>query len=285
MKIFNSIKPKIFDVSLRDSLQSIKKEEHYKYTTDVKILIYNNIKNKYNPNFLEIGSIVSTKILPILGDSLEIYKQTNFNNNNNNFLLVPSKSKLKNALDIGCKNISLITSVSESFQLTNTKKNLEETKYDIIDIMYELYSNPNIFNPRVKLYLSCIDQCPISGKIPIDFIVNEIKYYHEICKPAIICLSDTCGNLSHDNFIEIVDKANKLGVPYEKLSLHLHIDINNLSNTQKIFFSALDRKISEFDVSLLETGGCSVTMNSKTRPNLSYDLYYKFLVNYILSKI
>ena len=46
-----------------------------------------------------------------------------------------------------------------------------------------------------------------------------------------------------------------------------------------------DKNIIEFDVSMLETGGCSVTMGSKTKPNLSYNLYYKFLCDYIMDKI
>jgi isopropylmalate/homocitrate/citramalate synthase len=275
LEFYNSLDLRIFDVSLRDGLQSIKKEEEQYYTTNIKLQIYNDIINKYNPNFLEIGSIVSKKVLPIMSDSLEIYDKT-WKPNTNNFLLVPSELKLSDALRHNCVNISLISSVSESFQLVNTKKTLEQTKSEILGIMYKLYSCPQITNPKVKLYLSCIDCCPISGQIPLDFIANEIKYYNEICKPDIICLSDTCGNLSIDNFIILIDMINKLGVPVSKLSLHLHIDKNNIDNVQKIFTTALDRNILEFDVSMLNTGGCSVTMGTKIKPNLPYNLYYKF---------
>jgi isopropylmalate/homocitrate/citramalate synthase len=284
LEFYNSIKPRVFDVTLRDGLQSIKREEQEKYTTDIKLQIYNDIINKYNPNYIEIGSIVSKKILPIMSDSLEIYDKT-YKPDTNNFLLVPSESKLQDALNHNCYNISLISSVSEQFQLSNTKKTLEQTKSEILGIMYELYSNPKIKNPRVKLYLSCIDHCPISGQIPLDFIASEITYYNQICKPDIICLSDTCGNLSSDNFILLVNMINKLGVPSEKLSLHLHVDKNNIENSQQIFSIALDRNILEFDISLLDSGGCSVTMGSKTKPNLSYELYYKFLCDYIMHKI
>ncbi len=281
MEVYKIINPRLFDVSLRDGLQSVKKEEQHNFTTKVKLAMYNNIVKKHNPTYLEVGSIVSPKVLPILADSLELYKKIK---SKNNFLLIPNQLKLKDTLEIGCKNISLISSVSEDFQIKNTKKNLNETKSDILGTMYELYSNCRVSSPKVKLYLSCIDHCPISGKIPIDIIVNEIKYYYDVCKPDIICLSDTCGTLSHKNFIEIVDKAYNLGVPYSILSLHLHINMENLENVQQIFSSALDRNISEFDVSLLESGGCSVTMGSKTKPNLSYELYYKFLTDYIIQK-
>ena len=47
-KFYKSLNPRIFDVSLRDGLQSIIKEEQIKYSTDVKIQIYYEILNKYN---------------------------------------------------------------------------------------------------------------------------------------------------------------------------------------------------------------------------------------------
>lgn len=285
---YNLLNPRIFDVTLRDGLQSLKKEEQQKYTIDVKLQIYNEIINKYNPNYIEIGSIVSKKVLPIMSDSLEIFDKT-YGPNTSNFLLVPSKSKLSDAIKHNCIYISLISSVSESFQLANTKKTLNQTKSEILSILDELYANSKITNskvtnPKVKLYLSCIDHCPISGNIPLDFIAGEIKYYNEISNLDTICLSDTCGNLSSNNFVELINKINKLGVPTSKLSLHLHIDKNNIENVQQIFTYALDKNILEFDISMLETGGCSVTMGSGAKPNFSYELYYKFLCDYIMNK-
>ena len=285
--VYELVKPRIFDVSLRDGLQSIKKEEQEKYSTKIKTELYNNILNKYRPDFIEIGSLVSEKVLPVFSDSIQMYQNT-ISNRDKNFILVPSFSRFKPIIDNKITNISLITSVSESFQMANIKKSLSKTKFEILEIMYELYSNKSIINPKVKLYMSCIDHCPIEGKIPNKLIVDEIRYYNEICKPDIICLSDTCANLTHDNFSKIIEQINLNGVPNEKISLHLHVSPDNpeqIVQAQKIFSYSLDKKILEFDISLLETGGCSVTMgSSKTKPNLSYELYYKFLVDYILDK-
>jgi hypothetical protein len=137
------------------------------------------------------------------------------------------------------------------------------------------------------LYISCIDNCPIIGSISHEIIVNELEYYYKKLNLTNLCLSDTCGTLSNDSFINIIDKANLSGIPYKSFSLHLHVNnklINSIENTIKIIHSALDRGISSFDVSFLETGGCSVTMGSGAKPNLSYELYYKALVDYIKSK-
>jgi hypothetical protein len=281
--IYKSIgSPRPFDVSLRDGIQSIPIHLHQNYTTNEKMKIYNDIINQYNPESIEIGSLVSPKVLPVLGDSIELYNRcTSLDYKLDHYLLVPSITKMSTVIDLCCKNISLITSVSEAFQLRNTKKDLVQTKKDISEIISKA------INCKIKLYISCIDHCPIVGKIPHDIICNEIMYYYKNFNLDNLCLSDTCGTLTNESFISIIDKCKSLGLSYNSLSLHLHTDPKSetsIINTKQIIYSALDRKISRFDVSYLETGGCSVTMGSKTKPNLSYNLYYMSLVNYIIDK-
>ena len=139
--------------------------------------------------------------------------------------------------------------------------------------------------PFIKLYVSCINECPISGKIDNDFIVNKLLTINKM-NVDNICLSDTCGTLDLEDFEYIVDTCKSFGLPYNKLSLHLHVKNGREDIVEKIIHKALDRRIIDFDVSLLETGGCSVTMNkNQIAPNLSYDLYYKSLVNYIEKKL
>lgn len=288
--IYNLLNPKIFDTTLRDGLQNVKPEEFGNYTTEKKIELYKKMITEYNPNFIEVGSLVSKKYFPIFLDSLDILSQTNLKTiEKKNFLLVPSLNKLKLAIRNGCNNFSFISSVSEKFQIVNTNKNIHQTKTDILEMMYEVVSNPSVgSNPKVKIYLSCIDTCPLEGKILNDTIISEIAYYNDVCKPDLICLSDTCATLTFDNFVIIIEGIIKCGVNCEKISLHLHVDktkSNYFAELQKIFNYSLDSGIKNFDVSLLETGGCVMTLGSNnTKANLSYELYYKLLVNYIVFK-
>ena len=288
IKVFNKLYHELFDTKLRDGLQNIKITELDNYSTQHKLELYNKIKKKHKPKFIEVGSLVSKKYFPIFSDSVEIFTRTNNEIVKKNFLLVPSMTKLKLAINSGCNNFSFISSVSESFQFANTNKTIQQTKAEILEMMYEIVSCPKTSNPKVKIYISCIDHCPKEGKISHDFIVDEIIYYNEVFKPDIICLSDTCASLTYESFISIVDEANKGGVPYHKLSLHLHVDNSkpdNYSNLQKIFNASTDRKITQWDLSLLETGGCVMTLdNSNIKPNLSYQLYYRLLLDYIVSK-
>ena len=116
-------------------------------------------------------------------------------------------------------------------------------------------------------------------------VAEEIMQYH-YSGVNKICLSDTCGTLDYKDFNQIMNLVNYYGMPLNRFSLHLHVNPNNIYNTKKIMFSAFDRGITDFDVSELSTGGCSVTMKKENIcPNLSYDLYYETLTEYIESKI
>ena len=64
---------KQFDVSMSDGLQSIPK----KYTLSEKKTILNNIMNTYKPHSLEIGSIISPKVVPQMKHSFELYNYAN----------------------------------------------------------------------------------------------------------------------------------------------------------------------------------------------------------------
>lgn len=281
--------PMPFDVTLRDGLQALPKEEQIKYTTIKKMDIYKNIILQHKLKNIEIGSIVSEKVLPIFKDTEKLLEVINIymqQEETNNYIVVANKEKLKKVINnSNISHFSFITSVSNSFQKKNTKMDLEQSDNEIYEMLYEIDdNNKRLKKPLVKLYISCINECPLEGKIDNDFIVNRIL---KLSKMNIdnICLSDTCGSLTLEDFEYIAETCIFFGLQPSRLSLHLHIQKEKEKEVEQIIHKALDLKIINFDVSELKTGGCSVTMkNSSLCPNLSYDLYYKFLVTYIVKK-
>jgi hypothetical protein len=73
------------------------------------------------------------------------------------------------------------------------------------------------------------------------------------------------------------------GIPKEKISVHLHYDESNLDNINKILWYCFSKEISNFDVSILDTGRCSVTMpeNGRKLRNLDYDTLYSSFARYL----
>lgn len=283
-KMYNIINTKPFDVSLRDGLQSLTKEQQESFKTIHKKMLYNSICEKYNPVNLEIGSCVNNKILPIFSDTDDIFNYVESNNidQRSHYILVPNLKYLKTAISFGAKNFSFITSVSESFQKKNTKTSLSEN-YSILKDMMIYLTNEKITNYKVKVYVSCINECPIEGKIITSKIIDKL---HDLSLFNFdkLCLSDTCGTLTYSDFINIIENIENNGFNAKNISLHLHVDPKREKEIEQIFHAALDYGINEFDVSCLTTGGCSLTMDkNKTFPNLTYEQYYKFLSTYMLT--
>ena len=150
----------------------------------------------------------------------------------------------------------------------NTNKNLTEIKNEIELMMKRVTL---IEDSKVKIYISCITDCPISGKIDNNIIINEIlHYYYTYDEISEICLSDTCGTMEFNNFKTIIDELLKRNVDFNKISLHLH-NQENKQNVKDIIVYGMKSGIYRFDVSdMPEIGGCSVTMENPSG-NLSYD--------------
>ena len=294
MNIFDGVNPKLFDVSLRDGLQSLPESFHHLYSIPNKKQLFYNILWEHKPDNLEVGSLVNPKLMPIFKDSLELFKELNeerkqfwgIEKPENIYMVVPNKKKLDIAIENGVRYFSLLTSVSDSFQKKNINKNLNETKEEL-NKMYEVLKN-SVPDYKTKLYISCINKCPIEGPIDNDFIINQIMNYNMNYNPDLLCLSDTCGSINADDYEYIVDTCMYFGLPASKICVHLHFnpnDQNQLKNAKKIVHSSFNKKIQHFDVSKLEYGGCSMTIKKEEMlSNLSYETFYDFLKEYIDEK-
>jgi hydroxymethylglutaryl-CoA lyase len=254
----------LFDVTLRDGLQSVKEC----YNLNQKKQILDSIIEQKNPQFIEIGSIVSPKILPQMENSIELYKYATTKYNRLYFpkfyMLIPNMKALNIAKENKIKNISLITSVSDEFQKKNINKSLQETKKDISKMVSDNYFD------NMKLYISCINKCPIHGIIDNNIVVDEILSYTNHNNINEFCISDTCGNLNFNNFKYIIDNVLK-ELNSEYISLHLHVSDDNIENVTDIINYAVNKKIIKFDVSYLDNiGGCTVTIKEKPNRNLTY---------------
>lgn len=284
-QIYRKINPIFFDVSLRDGIQSANPEY---YPTSVKRNIFHQIFSQYNPKNIEVGSMVSPKVLPIMSDtvSLHEYIRCFIDDRVSNmcpYILIPNNQYLQTAVSNGMRNFSFITSVSNAFQLKNTRKTIQETKTELKAIEETLNCYQSTRNR--KLYISCINECPLTGKIDNDLIVSEILHYHTNYEFSELCLSDTMGTLRYDDFEYIVDTIRYFGLPNYKISLHLHMSESNREEIQEILFYCFNHGINRFDASLLTEGGCSVTMGKSALPNLTYDRFFELIHKYIERKI
>ena len=285
-KLNKFISPILFDVSLRDGLQGLSTEIMESFTLNNKKNIFHNIMFNYKPKNIEIGSIVNPKLLPIMEDSLELFYYTRDYINNiaisptNIYIVVPNEKNFNIGLSHGILNYSFLTAVSNSFQQKNVNKTILETRKELKNIFQKIDSSGKKFN--TKLYISCITDCIMEGKIDNDLVILEImQYYKDLPNLSELCLSDTCGSLKFEDYKYIVDNCIYFGLPPSKISVHLHIDKKNIEEIKNIIYYSLNNDINKFDVSVIETGGCSMTMpKSSLLPNMSYELLNSILKSY-----
>jgi hydroxymethylglutaryl-CoA lyase len=286
--IYKKIRPILTDVSLRDGLQTENKD-HWPITRKKDLL--HKIVFVEKPHKIEVGSFVSPHLLPIMGDTDQMFHYAsnmkhNYEDSTSIFpttldicVLVPSYKKLQEALNNNVKHMSFLTSCSNSFQKKNVNKTLQETKEDLNKI-FEVLKKPENKDIKKKLYISCITECPIEGKIDLDFILHEICRYNIIYELDEICLSDTCGTLTFEDYKYIVETLFHFGVARSKIGLHLHVDTSNHTEARHIVNYSLKNKIYKFDVSMLTSGGCSLTIKD-AKPNMTYEFFYGCLYSYL----
>jgi len=290
--IYKNMKPILTDVSLRDGLQTERRED---WPISKKKDLLHEIVFVEKPHKIEVGSFVSPHLLPIMGDTDQMFHYASnmkhlYEESKSIFpktldicVLVPSYKKLEEALNNKVKHMSFLTSCSNSFQKKNVNKTLDETKEDL-DKIFNVLKKPENQDIKKKLYVSCITECPIEGKLDMDFILREILRYDNKYELDEICLSDTCGTLTFEDYKYIVESLIDFGVLRTKIGIHLHVDTSNQCEAIQIVNYSLKNGISRFDVSILTSGGCSLTIK-QAKPNMTYEFFYGCLYSCLIDDL
>lgn len=261
-KISNRITKKVFitDVTLRDGLQSFHKNISPQNRFEIgKKIINLGLKN------IEVGSIVSDKIIPQMKDSMEVYqKMYEYNKNVNYHMLISNMKGIKMMMNNNVNNIAFFTSPSDGFNLKNINKTTNESLKTINLMMNEINNDA-----YVKGYISCINECPYEGKLELVKMLDTINRLYDMGMDEI-CISDTLGTLTEDKLNEIL-----YNLDYEvldRLSIHLHQKKND--NWKSVVDCCLYYDVVSFDTSLLNLGGCPAAYSSNEKSgNLSlFDL-------------
>ena len=159
--------------------------------------------------------------------------------------------------------VSYRTSISNRYQEKTENKSVIETKSEL----------SLLANQRTKLYVSCINNCPIVGPIDIDYTLHELcRYYHNYSIDEIT-LCDTCGTLSLDDYVYLVEAMYLFGIPRSKIGLQLRYTHKNKENTKDIIQYACEYGFLNMDV--------IGDVFAKSGDIITYDLVYTWGQKYI----
>ena len=229
------------EVGPRDGLQNISK------IVDLagRIEIINAYKT-CGISSIEIGSFVSPKSVPAMAETDLVIRGIDINEFNYS-VLIPNLRGFELARQNKVKIICMVLSMTESFNLKNINKSINDSKEEF-RIIIDKSKEERI---TTKIYLSTAFECPFEGKVKIAKVIENIDYFIEHGVDEIV-IADTIGAANPkqvDELFKIIDRDFDIS----KFSAHFHdTRAMALSNV----YASLENGVTKFDSSIGGLGGC-----------------------------
>lgn len=293
--------PCAWDCTLNDGLQSLPLEEQSQFKLlDKSKILFENI-GKHQPYAVDLGSLTDPKLLPVMKHNLRFFKKTQNDymkielRKPHGYIQIFNTMQLDHLINQDMFHfISMSASLSEEFQHHNTRMSRESQCNTIKKIVKELDSfcyNREVITmpyPKVKLTLSCFNICPFEGKIDDQLIIDTVSTYYHTVKPDTLVLKDVTGLLTANDMERILTRCFDNHVSPTRVSMHFH-ELNHdgygETHVSNLINKALDMKVHIFEVSSIKTGGCPHKQTTKIPYNVTYELFYKTIVDRILQDV
>ena len=235
-------KIEITEVGPRDGLQA----ESYFVPTKEKIAMINNLIDAGTPR-IEFSSFVSPRAVPQLADVTDVLAGLNRSTDTILAALVPNARGAIRACEAGVDEIIVFMSASESHNLKNVNRTVDESLAGFYDVA-KIAGDAGI---PVQGVIATALGCPFEGNVPVEQLSYIAKQYRELGFIGL-GLGDTTGMATPP----VVQKAVRHlqdTVPELQIGLHFH-------NTRGIglvnVLVGLDDGVAKYDASFGGMGGC-----------------------------
>jgi hydroxymethylglutaryl-CoA lyase len=232
----------IKEVGPRDGLQN----EREIVNTESKIE-WINLLSESGLSYIEITSFVNPKWIPQLSDAMTVAKRIKKNPDVTYAALVPNMKGLEAALETGIDEISVFMSASESHNLKNINKTVDDT----FPILKEVVINALQEKKTVRGYVSTVFGCPYEGRVTDEQVFKVCDALFDMGIKEL-SLGDTIGVANPRQVQVFLERALKK-YDSQNLALHFH-DTRGMALANVL--KALDYGITTFDSSLGGLGGC-----------------------------
>ncbi len=230
------------EVGPRDGLQNEKKF----ISTDDKINWINQLSNT-GLKYIEITSFVNPKWVPALADAVEVAKGITRLKGVIYAALVPNQRGLERALEADIDETSVFMSASESHNLKNINKSIEDT----FPILKKVVQESLAARKTVRGYVSTVFGCPYEGEVATDSVIRVAENLFEM-GIGELSLGDTIGVANPKQVQDVLAQLLKR-FPLDKLAVHFHDTRGTgLANV----LASLEMGITKIDGSVGGLGGC-----------------------------
>jgi hydroxymethylglutaryl-CoA lyase len=239
----------IFEMSPRDGLQNEKKfistNDKVKFIDKLSLCGFKKI---------ETSSFVSSRWVPQLADSSEVFIKIKRNKNIKYTALTPNEIGLHNAIKSKVDEIAIFAAASETFSQKNINCDIKTSLLRFKPLVVEALKK----KIPVRGYISCVSHCPYEDTVDPKKVAQIAKQLIEMgCYE--VSLGDTTGKGNPDQTIKIVNECLTFTTP-DKLAGHFHDTFKNALDNIRV---CLDHGIRTFDSSVGGLGGCPYSPGSK----------------------
>jgi hydroxymethylglutaryl-CoA lyase len=257
----------IVEVAPRDGFQSIAAP----LPTEAKLAVIEALLAA-GVERLEIGSFVSPKAIPQMGDMREICAKMLARTRSSPVrfcALVPNAKGAERALDNGIREIVYVFSASEAHNLNNVRRTVQESLEELRNVASLLRGERDTV---LRLDLATAFDCPFSGPTPTDAVEEALERAWQIDDAMEVALCDTTGRANpaqvHALFLYMMSRAPS-GCAW---AFHGH-DTFGLGVANA--FSAHGAGVRVFDGSAAGLGGCPFAPGA-TGNTATEDLVFAF---------
>jgi hydroxymethylglutaryl-CoA lyase len=233
--------------SPREGMQSL----HYTIPSEKKIRYIQQLL-KVGFDTVEVGSIVSQKLIPQMADTMEILKKIDFSETRSNCMVLVVNKKGAEMIS-GLKEITHI-SYPHSISATFLKKNLNATTEQSLETVSEIANICEKTGKQLVIYISMAFGNPYEDPWSMEILIESIRVLKKI-GVRIIPLSNVA--IEIDN--PIIKEIFSLLIPeFPLIELGLHLHTTN-KNWQENVLAAYDSGCRRFDSVINGFGGCPMT--------------------------
>jgi hydroxymethylglutaryl-CoA lyase len=252
----------IVDVGPRDGLQS----DNVILQTATKVELISRLVAS-GVRRIEVASFVNPKRVPQMADAEAVLAALPKRDDVRYIGLVLNRKGFDRALAAGCRNLSMGTSATDTFGVSNQGMSTTES----LAAWHEIAPLAQAVGARVEVTLSTSFGCPFEGEVSTQRVVEVAKQIAR-SNPAAIVLADTIGVAIPNQVAEVFIAVRTVIPEHIELRAHFHNTRNTaVANVQ----AAFDVGVRSFDASVGGIGGCPFAPDA-TGNVASEDLVYLF---------
>ena len=232
---------RIREVGPRDGIQSEKAD----VPTSKKVALINAL-SQTGLRYIEAVSFVSPKAIPQMADAAEVLQKIDRRQGVFFSALVPNRKGAELAADAGADGMQVFIAASESYNLSNVRKHVQESIGDVAEVV----AVADRARVPVEGTISTAFGCPYEGDVPSERVVQVARWMMETGIDTI-SFGDTTG-MGTPRRVRAVIESLRSELPSLGLNMHFH-DTRGTGLANVV--TALEHGVDYFDASIGGMGG------------------------------